>query len=154
MGSLARSGDFWSGLALAALGTYIVSEARRWVYMGEDGPGAGFFPLWYGGLMIVLSLWLVAGAVMKRHAGPERGEFRWNDLGRALACWLAFVACVALMKVVGFAIAFALLAWFIIAVMARRPQRVALPTAIGGALLFYALFELALDVSLPRGMLF
>ena len=39
MASLARSGDFWSGLALAALGTYIVSEARGWVYMGEDGPG-------------------------------------------------------------------------------------------------------------------
>ncbi len=38
--------------------------------------------------------------------------------------------------------------------MARRPQRVALPLAIGGALLFYALFELALDLTLPHGMLF
>lgn len=154
MGSLARSGDFWSGLVLAALGTYVVSEARRWVYMGEDGPGAGFFPLWYGGLMIALSLWLVAGAVLKRRGVPASDAFRWRDLGRALACWAAFVACIALMKVVGFAIAFALLTWFIIAVMARRPQRVALPIAIGGALLFYALFELALEVSLPRGMLF
>jgi putative tricarboxylic transport membrane protein len=58
------------------------------------------------------------------------------------------------MKVVGFVISFALLTWFIIAVMARRPQRVALPIAIGGALLFYALFELALEVTLPKGMLF
>jgi putative tricarboxylic transport membrane protein len=55
---------------------------------------------------------------------------------------------------VGFVVAFALLTWFIIAVMARRPQRVALSIAIGGALLFYALFEWALEVSLPRGMLF
>jgi putative tricarboxylic transport membrane protein len=154
MGSLARSGDFWSGLALAALGTYIVGEARRWVYMGEDGPGAGFFPLWYGSAMIVLSLLLVAGTVLKR--GPARASeaFRWNDLGRAMACWAAFVACVALMKLVGFVVAFALLTWFIIAVMARRPQRVALPVAIGGALVFYALFEMALDVSLPKGILF
>jgi len=148
-----RNGDFWSGLALAALGTYIVTAARRWTYMGEDGPGAGFFPLWYGGAMVVLSLLLVAGAVLKRRASVAPAV-RWGDLGRALACWAAFVACIALMRVVGFAIAFALLAWFIVAVMARRPQRVALPIAIGGAVAFYALFELALDVALPRGMFF
>jgi putative tricarboxylic transport membrane protein len=154
MRSLARSGDFWSGLALAALGTYIVSQARGWVYMGEDGPGAGFFPLWYGSVMIVLSVLLVAGTVLKRGPAIEREAFRWNDLGRAMACWAAFVACVALMNLVGFVVAFALLSWFIIAVMARRPQRVALPVAIGGALVFYALFEMALDVTLPKGIFF
>jgi len=154
MKSFVRSGDFWSGLALAALGTYVVSQARGWVYMGEDGPGAGFFPLWYGGLMIALSLLLVAGTVWKRRGAETHAAFRWNDLARALACWAAFVACIALMNVVGFVVAFALLTWFIIAVMARRPQRVALPIAIGGAALFYALFEMALEVSLPKGILF
>jgi len=154
MAFLARSGDFWSGLALAALGTWIVSEARGWTYSGEEGPGAGFFPLWYGGIMIALSLALVAGTVVKRKSARVPEAFRWNDLGRALAAWAAFVACIALMKVVGFAVAFALLTWFIIAVMARRPQRVALPIAIGGAVLFYALFQLALEVPLPKGMLF
>ena len=154
MAPLARSGDFWSGLALAGLGAWIVSQAAGWTYMGEDGPGAGFFPLWYGGIMIALSLALVAGTVLKRRNIRTPEAFRWNDLGRALAAWAAFVACIALMNVLGFAVAFALLAWFIIAVMARRPQRVALPIAIGGALVFYALFTLALDVALPKGMLF
>jgi putative tricarboxylic transport membrane protein len=96
---------------------------------------------------------LVAGAALKR-GGTAPEAYRWNDLGRALAAWAAFVACIALMNVVGFAVAFALLAWFIVAVMARRPQRVALPIAIGGALVFHALFEWALDVPLPKGMLF
>ncbi len=73
---------------------------------------------------------------------------------RALTCWVAFVACIALMPLAGFVISFALLTWFIVAVMARQPQRVALPLAIGGALGFYALFELALDLSLPKGMFF
>ena len=151
MARFARSGDFWSGLALAALGTYIVAQARAWTYMGEDGPGPGFFPVWYGGAMIVLSLALVAGAVLKPSpaAGPSRAE-----LGRALLCWGAFVAAIVLMKLAGFAIAFALLTWFIVAVMARQPQKVALPVAIGGALLFYLLFELALDVQLPKGVFF
>ena len=44
MAPLARNGDFWSGLVLAALGAYIVGQARAWDYMTEDGPGAGFFP--------------------------------------------------------------------------------------------------------------
>ena len=154
MKSFARSADFWSGLALAALGTYIVSEARKWVYMGEDGPGAGFFPTWYGSAMVVLSLLLVAGAVLRSaRAAPPR-DFQWRELGRAMSCWGAFVACIALMPLVGFPIAFALLTWFIVAVMARRPQREALALGVGGAVLFYLVFELALDLTLPRGALF
>ena len=148
----ARSGDFWSGLVLAALGAYIVVSARGWDYMGEDGPGPGFFPLWYGAAMIVLSLLLVAGAVVRRRAAAAPP--RMADLGRALLCWAAFVACIALMRVTGFAVAFALLTWFVIAVMARRPQRVALPIAIGGAAAFHAIFAWALDVPLPPGILF
>jgi putative tricarboxylic transport membrane protein len=154
MTTFARRADFWSGLALAALGTYIVSEARKWVYLGEDGPGAGFFPMWYGSAMVVLSLLLVAGTVLKGPKAEAHAEVRWGELGRAMTCWLAFVACIALMPVLGFPIAFALLTWFIVAVMARQPQRIALSVSIGGALLFYVLFELALELSLPKGMLF
>jgi putative tricarboxylic transport membrane protein len=150
----ARRADFWSGIALAALGTFIVSQARQWQYLGEEGPGAGFFPLWYGSAMIALSLVLVAGTVMKSARTPAANAVRWNDLGRAMTCWLAFVACIALMPVTGFPIAFAFLTWFIVAVMARQPQRLALTLAIGGSALFYCLFELALDLSLPRGMLY
>ena len=151
MKPMLRSGDFWSGLALAALGAYIVTEAHRWVYMGEDGPGAGFFPMWYGGIMIVLSLVLVATTVLR----PSRGaEVRWKDVGRALTCWVAFVASVALMPVVGFPVSFALLTWFIVQVMFRERARVAIPVAAGGALGFYALFELGLDLTLPHGIFF
>ena len=152
MYAFARRGDFWSGLALAALGTYIVSEARGWIYLGEDGPGPGFFPLWYGGAMIVLSLLLVAGTVVRN---PVAGKApSWPELRRAMTCWAAFAACIALMKLVGFLVAFAALSWFIVAVMARQPQKVALPVAIAGPILFYLLFDLALDVQLPTGLWF
>jgi putative tricarboxylic transport membrane protein len=154
MNSFVRSADFWSGLALAALGAWIVSEAWTWAYMGEDGPGAGFFPRWYGSVMVVLSLVLVAGTVLKKRANEPPAAIRWHDLRRALTCWVAFVASIALMPLAGFAISFALLTWFIVAVMARQPQRIALPVAIGGALGFHALFVWALDLSLPKGLLF
>ena len=54
-----RSPDFWSGLALAALGGYIVVQARGWDYLTDDGPGPGFFPLWYGVGILACSLYLV-----------------------------------------------------------------------------------------------
>jgi hypothetical protein len=31
MGPRSRSGDLWSGLALAGLGAYILFAARRWI---------------------------------------------------------------------------------------------------------------------------
>ncbi len=147
-----RGGDFWSGLALAALGAWIVAEARGWVYMNEEGPGPGFFPMAYGVLMVILSLALVAGAVRGRRGGPDAPSR--GDVARALACWGAFVGAIALMGILGFAVSFALLTWFIVAVMARRPQAQALALGIGGGILFHVLFTLLLDVSLPRGLLF
>jgi putative tricarboxylic transport membrane protein len=152
MPSFARGGDFWSGLALAGLGAYILGQAWSWVYLGEDGPGAGFFPMWYGAAMVVLSLALVAGTFLKPRS--QAAPYPWRDLGRAMTCWAAFVACIALMPLLGFTVSFALLTWFIVTVMARRPQRIALPVAIGGALVFYAIFSLALDLALPKGLLF
>ena len=151
MRTFLRSGDFWSGLVLAALGTYIVVQARGWVYMDEDGPGAGFFPIWYGAIMVVLSLVLVVGSVLRP---SKHSEVRWKDVSRAFTCWAAFTAAVALMPVTGFAVAFALLTWFIVKVMCGEPHRTALVVAVAGAAGFYALFELALDLSLPHGVLF
>ena len=154
MKGLLRTGDFWSGLALAAFGTWIVAQARHWLYMGDDGPGAGFFPMWYGGAMIVLSLLLVAGAVLKPgESGKSGAAVSWSDLRRALVCWVALVACIALLKPLGFMLAFALLTWFIVAIMYGQPLRVALPLAIGGAVLFQGLFGWVLDIQLPAGVL-
>jgi len=146
-----RSGDFWSGLALAALGAYILAQARGWVYLGEEGPGAGFFPTWYGGAMLVLSVLLVVGSVVKPAA---HAEVRWKDVSRALTCWVAFAVSIAMMPFAGFAVSFALLTWFIVKVMCGERQRTAIVVAVGGALFFYLLFDVALDLTLPRGLLF
>jgi putative tricarboxylic transport membrane protein len=151
MGPRLRSGDLWSGLGLAGLGAYILFSARRWDYMTEEGPGAGFFPMWYGGVMLVLSLVLVASAVVRpgRHA-----QVAWKDVSRALVAWVAFVACIALMPVFGFAVSFALLVAFIVKVMCAEKLRTAILVAVVGSAGFYALFEWALDLSLPKGMFF
>jgi putative tricarboxylic transport membrane protein len=136
-----RSGDFWSGLALAALGGYIVFEARRWEYLGGDGPGPGFFPLWYGLAMLFLSLILVLG--------KSNEAISWQGASRAFATWAAFAVSVAVLKLVGFLVSFAVLTFFIVAVMYRRPPLTAAVVAIGLAAGFWLVFPLALGVALP-----
>ena len=154
MNTFIRKADFWSGLVLVVLGAYIVKEAWSWEYLSVEGPGPGFFPLWYGGAMIVLSLLLVAGAVLKSDSAALHRQVNWSELRRVLTCWAAFVACIALLNAMGFVVSFALMTWFIIAVLFRKSQRLAIGVGVGGALSFYALFSLALGVTLPSGFLF
>lgn len=144
------NGDVVSGAVLAGLGIYIVLEARRWEYLGPDGPGPGFFPLWYGLLMIAFALLLVVRSVTQRaEAVGTRGNRA--EIGRALATWAGLTACIGLLKILGFLLAFALLTFFVAAVMYRRPVLPSLAAAVGCALGFHLLFPLALNVGLPQG---
>lgn len=143
-------GDVVSGAVLAALGAYIVSEAWHWDYSTAEGPGPGFFPMWYGIAMAVLSLILVARSALSETAGKP---VDWHGVRRALTVWAAFTVCIVLMKFLGFLIAVALLTLFIVAVMYGRPLKMALAVAVGNAAGFYLVFGLALQLSLPVGPL-
>ncbi len=136
-----RSADFWSGLALAALGAYVVLRAHSWDYMTPDGPGPGFFPVWYGIAMLGLSLYLVAS--------PGGTRVDWRGSGRAFATWAAIVVCVAALKWLGFVVGFAALVFFMVALMYRRSLATAALVSVGTAAAFYALFTFALGVALP-----
>jgi putative tricarboxylic transport membrane protein len=137
--------DFWSGLALGALGAYIIAQAWGWEYLGPDGPGPGFFPLWYGIAMAALSLVLVVSSIRKK----ESQHVDWTGASRAFTAWLALAVAVAAFKLAGFLICFAALTFFIVAVMYRRPLVVAATVAVAAAAAFYVLFPLALGVQLP-----
>ena len=146
-----RSADFWSGLAFAALGAYIVACAWQWEYLGADGPGPGFFPLWYGIAMLALSVFLVASSRLQK---PDAGAaaIDWRETGRALVVWLALVVAIAAFKLIGFVLSFGLLCFFIVAVVYRRPLKVAALVALAGAAGSYLVFPFALGVALPLGV--
>jgi hypothetical protein len=66
--------------------------------------------------------------------------------------WLAFTISIALLKVLGFMLAFGLLTFFVVALIYRRPWKVAIAVAAGTSLGFYLVFPLALSVALPVGV--
>jgi len=141
----ARAADFWSGLALGGLGAYIIVQASGWEYLGADGPGPGFFPLWYGIAIAGLSAALVASSVR----GKSTERIDWSGAGRAFGTWAALAVAVALLKLAGFLLCFGALTFFIVTMMYRRPLWVGAATAIAAAAAFYVVFPLALGVKLP-----
>jgi putative tricarboxylic transport membrane protein len=150
LGAFLKKGDVISGAVLAALGVFIITQARAWDYYTLDGPGPGFFPFWYGVAMVVLSLLLVLNAARADSDGESKAV-DWPGTGRAMTVWLAFALSVGLMDFLGFLISFALLAFFLVAVIFRRPFITAAVVAVTSALAFHLIFPVALSVSLPIG---
>jgi putative tricarboxylic transport membrane protein len=149
---MAKTGDIVSGGVLAGLGIYIIVEAKGWEYLGPDGPGPGFFPIWYGIAMVALALLLVATSLRDSGAEPDKAV-NWHEVGRAMLAWAALALCVGLLKILGFLLAFGLFTVFLVAVMYRRSLGTALAVSAGICVTFYLLFPLALNVALPVGKL-
>lgn len=147
-----RDSDVIAGALLAALGVFIVTEARKWEYMGFDGPGPGFFPLWYGLVITVLSLWLAVGRALRLGREDTKSP-DWSSILRALGTWAAFALSVALMPLLGFVVSFGLLTLALVVGLFHQPVKTALLTAIGLSLGFHLLFSVALNVALPTGPL-
>ena len=137
---------------LAGLGIFIIVEAKEWEYLGPDGPGPGFFPLWYGIAIVALSVLLVAMSLASRAGGPDK-PVAWDEVRRALLAWAGLALCAGLLKLLGFLLAFGLFTFFLVAVMYRRPLGTAVAVSAGVSLGFYLLFPLALNVALPVGKL-
>jgi putative tricarboxylic transport membrane protein len=145
-------GEIISGIVLAALGVFIITEAARWDYLGPDGPGPGFFPIWYGVAMVVLAIVLIVQNVLAKPIA-DRKPVKWREVGRVFVVWAGFVVCVASLKLLGFVLGFALFVLFLVGGMYRLPWHVAISVAVGCAAGFYLVFTVALDVRLPVGIL-
>ena len=146
-------GEIISGVVLGALGVYIVSEAARWEYLGPDGPGPGFFPLWYGIAMVALAALLVVQNFMAKGNAADGKPLNWGEISRAGVTWAGFVTSVALLKPLGFVVSFGLFTLFVVGGLYRRPLAVAIAVAAGCAAGFYLVFPYALNVRLPVGVL-
>jgi putative tricarboxylic transport membrane protein len=145
-----RNGDVISGAVLAALGTFIVIQGAIWPYYSPDGPGPGFFPVWYGVLMVALALWLMISAATKPKAEGDKKIFTVNTR-RALTVWFGLVVCLVVMAWIGFTLAFGLFTMFIVSYVLGRSLIAGIVTAVATSAGFYVVFWELLGVQIPLG---
>ena len=145
-------GDMLSGLFITALSIYIVTVSIPWGVYGPAGPGPAFFPLIYGGLMLLLGLALLGRGLLGRAmaARPDTGDAEGRRA--ALATWLALAASIPAMMVLGFLGGFSLFSLFMVRLIFKKPllTSVIAAVAITGGL--YLLFQVLLDIDLPAGL--
>lgn len=144
-------GDVVAGVLLAALGVYITTTATSWPILDAQGPGPGFFPIFYGVAMIAGSLLLIVFAFMGR-SEADAEPVDWAGMGRALASWGSLVVMIPILKYFGFAIAFAALILFFGRVIFQSSWRLTIVSAVLIPLGFLVLFPTLLKVQLPVGI--
>jgi len=143
--------ELCSGICIGVFGIYVAIEAFKLPYVSEFGPGPGFFPLWIGIGLTLISLLLIVANLFASTA-PENSERQSGTaVGRALVGWSGLMLAIGLLHWLGFGLSLALLAVFLILALERRSPWVAISVAFGLALGFHAIFVLALGLSLPAG---
>jgi len=143
--------ELCSGICLGVFGIYVAIEAFKLPYVSEFGPGPGFFPLWIGIGLTLLSLFLIVANLFASTAVENSESQSGTAVGRALVGWSGLMVAIGLLHWLGFGLGLALLAVFLILALERRSPWVALSVAFGLALGFHAIFVLALGLSLPAG---
>ena len=141
--------------ALTLLGVFVVWKSLEYGYMRDATPGAGFFPLWIGLGLTVLSLINLVRSVR----GTERLSAIFDRAGvyGPLAIVVAIAVFILLSPWIGMLLASALLIPAIaLAMQPRWTARFAvtiLAIAVAFPVLCYFLFAVYLNVPLQTGVL-
>jgi hypothetical protein len=149
--------DVAAGLVLTGLGAWVNRQGRLLSYRDEFGPGPGFLPYWLGVVLAVLALFLIISAVRGRlqSANTESSAGAVYDrpvrTSRALLAVAGMAVIVAAMELLGFFTSFALLTFFLVYGIERRPLARAITAAAALALAFFILFRILLPIPLPAG---
>ena len=148
-----RGPEIGVGLLLFAIAVAVIQDSLRvgagWA---DDGPRAGYFPFYVGLVLLGASGWIVATQLLRRRA-PAKPFATRSQLRDVAAVLVPMAAYVALIKPLGLYVASALLiGWFMVRHGAHRRWVVA-AVAVGVPAVFFAVFEHAFTVPLPKGPL-
>lgn len=134
----------------AALSVVVVVASWKLEYYSSIGPGPGFFPVWLGGVMTLLSvIWLVQ---VSRRApeGTARSFLPAREALLRIGSILAALAAMAvLMDVIGFQASMFLFLGFLLLVLGGQRWWVTGITALAGSAGIFYVFVRYLDLPLP-----
>lgn len=147
-----RRADRITGATLVVLSlAFSAAALKYYTYWGENGPGPGFLPAWLGLVMAALGALLLVGSLRARGPSPD-----WlpdhAGLRRLALVMGATVAFVALLGVLGMALATALFIVVLVRGLGGHRWRLALGVAVGLAAINYLVFTFWLRVPFPVGV--
>ena len=145
--------DATSALVLLALSVFICfGSLSTLAYGNYHRPGPAFLPFWTGVLIGLMSLGLLVKSIWL-NGGPG-GKFFQGSFRKPLFALLALIAYSLLLLIVGHFICNFLLMTFMILLIEKKKWYMALGSGLITALAFYVVFNIWLQVPLPRGALF
>lgn len=140
------------GAVAAAFGVVSLFGASSLAMFGKKGiPGPGMFPTATAVAVTTLGLALVVISAIRRiRTGPGESLARTKpELLRAGSVWAGLMICIALMEVIGFAAASALLIAYLVLLVERVRAVKAVIAIIAVPVAAYLLFGFVLGVDLP-----
>ena len=144
-----------SSLFWLLVGLGFVEGGARYGFGSWREPGAGFLPILFGMLLVVLSIFLFMISLKPDPNGQEK--LFWMGGGsrtRIVLTFLSLVAYTALLKKIGFIVTTFLFVFFLMKGISGKGWALSLVVALAFSILGYGLFSLLLGVLLPKGTLY
>ncbi|KQU77961.1 tricarboxylate transporter [Rhizobacter sp. Root16D2] len=139
-----------AGVLAAIALIVIVDSLRVGIGWADDGPRAGYFPFYIGGLLLAASLAIVVGE-LRRWRQPDPPFAERAQLRSVVAVLLPMVVYVALIWGLGIYLASALLIGYFMRRHGQYRWPATAAVSVGVPLLLFAVFEKWFLVPLPKG---
>jgi putative tricarboxylic transport membrane protein len=143
-----RYGDSWAGAVIALVGVVAIVAAWPHELWSEFGPGPAFVPAVLGTALAVMGA-VVAIAPLRARAAQQAST---SEFRKPLVVMGVFAAYLALLNIVGFAVATALFLFTVLHWVESRGVWQSAAIAVSVTLALHLLFAVALGTSLPSGV--
>jgi putative tricarboxylic transport membrane protein len=151
MGVRMKKAEIYFGSFLLFLAISMFSISLTYPYKTKFGPGPGFFPLWSSGLMIIVTLLLLYKKLRESNEAPF---FTSKNSRVTVLIFLGLsIAAVALIPVLGLLLSFGLFCTITLRFIDKYSWKRSSLVSIIMMVAVYLVFELWLQLPLPKGFL-
>ena len=150
-----RNYDLGSGLLCLLIGLGFVAGGVKMGLGPLNAPGVGFFPTVIGGIFSALSLALLITTIFGKNQAMEKQRF-WKEKNSWVKVSLALLSLILymiLLEFLGYIATSAIFIFFLLKFVGKKSWLISIVMAVLVSLGSYALFKMAMGVSLPKGLM-
>ncbi len=146
--------DQITGIIVLIFSGFVIEESWRMPQQSATfGPGVGFLPFWLGVLMAILSILLIVTAWRRPADSAKKAILPGRQAVIAIVLVLAGLAVyILLLELLGFLVDTMLFTAFLLSVVMRERWKMTLVIALMTSVGLYVIFQILLEVNLPKNM--